>query len=340
MSETGSIHATKRVLLAALLATTLLLPLAGCAANEGSEESVSTSSDLGISVDSDVAYDEEAQETQRAAMPQVEPTADGDVANVDDSQRLIIRNLGLRLEVDSVSDSIAEIRDLVASANGSITDLQVTTDDYGPVYRYEGALSDGTALSAYVTIRVPVGDANDFTESTRSLGEVLREAEDESDVTQQHIDLSARLRNLQALEEQLRSFFDQAADVEDLLAVQSELERVRGEVESLQDRISFLERQASMATITVELVEPSAVVRPSGNDWGFVDAITTGIRAFVNTINVLIVILLGALPLIAIGFVIFVLIRSRIRKRGPRTTDAGATNYNATPPPPTDSNEQ
>ncbi len=339
MNRTRYVPTVRRALLVALAAAILMLPLVGCGASDDTVDSQATSADYDMAVEESIEFDDEGRDSfSEAAVPNA---LGEDVTNMDDAQRLIIRNLALRLEVESVEDAISEIRDLVKAASGAITDLQVTNDDYGPVYRYEGTLSDGMALSAYVTIRIPVGDANDFNESIRSLGDVLREAEDESDVTQQHIDLSARLRNLQAQEEQLRSFFDKATDVEDLLAVQQELGRVRGEIESLQDRISYLERQASMATITVELIEPSAVVRPKGTDWGFVDAITTGVRALVNTINALIIILLGALPLIMIGLVIFVIIRARLRKRGPRIPPTVEAPYGAAPPaPPTDVNEQ
>ncbi len=316
MSRIEPTGTRKRLILSAILVVVLALFLNGCASDESSNESGSVSYDT-ADVDS---FEDEAMAPEelgeRMATTQAAPTSMGDgAAGIDADQRLIIRNLSMRLEVEDVSGTVDDIRGLVSAAGGAIIDLQVSTDDWGPVYRYEGTLADGTALSAYMTIRVPVGGADTFATDIRSLGEVLREGEGESDVTQQHIDLSARLRNLEAQEEQLRSFFERADDVEDLLAIQRELGQVRGEIESLQDRVDYLEDQASMATITVELVEPKKVVRPSGTDWGFVDAITTGVRALVSMINGIIIVLFGALPLIVIGLVTFFIVRSAVRRK-------------------------
>jgi hypothetical protein len=150
----------------------------------------------------------------------------------------------------------------------------------------------------------------------------LRESENESDVTQQHIDLSARLKNLQATEERLREFFDKAKNVTEMLAIEQELSRVRGDIEAMQAEIAYLERQAALSTVTVELVGPTPVVRPTGEDWGFVAALTQAVRGFVNTINGIIVLAGVLAPVILLGIVAFYLIRTVVRRR--RTTSGSA----------------
>ena len=199
-----------------------------------------------------------------------------------DAGRMVIRNKTLRLEVESTADAVDRIRGLVKSHGGSIQDLQVATDADQWLYRYDEsgyATGDGAALRGWVTVRVPADSFDAFVDEAMGLGEVRFQAEDTEDVTQQHVDLTARLANLRAEEERLRTFFDAAKDVEDMLAIETELNRVRQEVESLDAQVTYLERRAAMATITIELTEPRAVVRPSGDDWGFRDAITNGFRA-------------------------------------------------------------
>ena len=69
--------------------------------------------------------------------------------------------------------------------------------------------------------------------SAEKLGKVLSESSADDDVTQQHVDLKARLTNAKAEEARLRTFFDQAKSVTDMLAIERELARVRGDIESM-----------------------------------------------------------------------------------------------------------
>lgn len=255
-----------------------------------------------------------------------------DASTIAAEDWLVIRNAGVRLKVEDVDAAVEKLRAITADASGTISDLQVSTDDDSPVYRYDatGTLGDGAALAAYATVRVPATSLDDFLASVTGLGETLRQSASESDVTQEHVDLSARLKNLQAEEERLREFFDSAKSTTDMLAIEAELARVRGDIESMQAQIAYLERQAAMATVVVEFVGPEAVIKPAGEDWGFVDAIRTSIRAMVGTVNVLIIMLGGALPLIVLGVIAFFVIRAivrRYRKRHPRQSTQTAQQY-------------
>ncbi len=100
-----------------------------------------------------------------------------------------------------------------------------------------------------------------------------------------------------------------------MLAIEKELGRVRGEVESLDAQVTYLERQAAMATVTVEFTEPRAVVRPGGESWGFVDAITTGIRGAAELTTGLLTFLIATLPLWIAGIVLLFVIRAVLRRR-------------------------
>ncbi|MEO7589313.1 MAG: DUF4349 domain-containing protein, partial [Arachnia sp.] len=199
--------------------------------------------------------------------------ANGDSADLpqeggdNGGDRLIIRTKTLRLEVASTNDAMDKIRDLTRTHSGTVSDLQMATDSEEWVYR-NVENGDGAALRGWVTVRVPTDGYEDFIAAVAGLGVVKFQSEATSDVTQEHLDLSARLENLRAQEVRLRAFFDAAKNVEDMLAVEKELGRVRGDIESLDAQVTYLERQAAMATVTVELTEPRAVVRPGGESWG------------------------------------------------------------------------
>lgn len=263
-----------------------------------------------------------------------ESTGGDATANVPEADRLIIRNKTLRIEVEKVADAIDSIQAASKKNGGVITGMQVATDSGSPIYRLEesAAPSDGTALLGYVVVRVPADKFEAFVDEVSALGTVRYEAETTDDVTQQHVDLAARLGNLRAEEKRLREFFTAAKDVKDMLAIEQELSRVRGEIESLDAQVKYLERQAAMATVTIDLNESQPVVRPGGENWGFGDAVTTGFRGAAGAIQLIIIIGITVAPFLIIALALFFVIRAIVRKRRGNRTAAPTAN---TPEPET-----
>lgn len=254
-----------------------------------------------------------------------ESAVKGDVANVAEADRLIIRSKTLRLEVESTSETVDAIRVLAKEHEGVITDLQVATETEDWLYRYDESgysVGDGAALRGWVTVRVPAETFESFIDAAAGLGTVKYQSEASEDVTQQHVDMAARLENLRAEEKRLREFFDAAKNVTEMLAIESELSRVRGEIESLDAQVKYLERQAAMATVTIELTEPKDIVRPEGESWGFADAITSGFRGAAGVIKVAITFIIATAPLWGLALIAFFVIRMFVRKR--RATRAGS----------------
>ena len=308
------------IMIGLLLALLLALGMSGC----GGITETFTASDESAGYNSaqrsvGVAEETYVDDVDESYVEAEAPTVAGsgvDASTVAAQDRLVIRNVAMRVEVEAVDDAVSDVRALVTAAGGTVTALHVSSDDE-PVYRYDAvdALSDGAPLGGYMTVRVPSEKLEDFTDEVSSLGEVLMVSASENDVTQEHVDLTARLANLQAQEARLREFFDAATNVEEMLAIEAELSRVRGDIESMQAQIAYLERQAAMATVTIELTEPRPVVRPAGESWGFVDALTTSIRAFVATVNAVIIFVGALLPIAIIGLLIFVIVRALVRRR-------------------------
>jgi PKD repeat protein len=81
--------------------------------------------------------------------------------------------------------------------------------------------------------------------------EVTSEVLNSRDVTDEYVDLTARLKNLQATETALLRLLDRAEKVEDALKVQTELTKVQEDVERLQGRIKFLEQTSAFSLINV-----------------------------------------------------------------------------------------
>ncbi|TLM66689.1 MAG: DUF4349 domain-containing protein [Actinobacteria bacterium] len=324
MTDTGKMRPS-RVLLAVFAIVALAPALAGCFAQNAERDTgtVGSGGSRGVAVSPGYAPDVVSEEAAKSAdMAAVPPSAgDGsgaDASTVPADERLIITNKNLRIQVDDVNATVDAIRGLASKHKANITNMQVSTQSDVPVYNYAAQQRDSSydsaPLQGWITVKVPADQYEAFIAEAVKLGRVLRQSEDTQDVTQEHVDLAARLGNLQAEEKRLREFFDAAKSVDDMLKIEHELARVRGEIESIDAQKKYLERQAAMATVTFELVEPTPVVSPGGEDWGVKDAFTQAVRWFVGTMNALIV-LLG--PALAIGiFVVlpaFLIIRAIIK---------------------------
>lgn len=244
------------------------------------------------------------------------PQDDGD-GDAGADERMVIRTKTLRLEVESTADALDKVRDLTGTYKGTVSTMEVATNNDDWVYRYDET-GDTTALRGWITVRVPSDQYEAFVEKVSEVGLVKFQTEASSDVTQEYVDLSARLENLRAQEVRLREFFDAAKDVKDMLDIETELGRVRGDIESLDAQVKYLERQAAMATITVELTEPESVVRPGGESWGFVEAITDGFRGAAGLLAGLLTFIIATSPLWIAALVLFFPIRALIRRRKSR----------------------
>jgi hypothetical protein len=129
--------------------------------------------------------------------------------------------------------------------------------------------SPGAPLTGTWTVRVPAVRFPAFAEAVTRLGEPLRNRTDAQDVTEQFVDLEARLKNKRAEEEQLQKILrESAGKLTEVLEVSKELFRVRGEIEQVQGRLQKLTDLTELSTVTVSLRERRDYVPPQSPSFG------------------------------------------------------------------------
>ena len=150
--------------------------------------------------------------------------------------------------------------------------------------------------------------------------EVRSESTESQDVTEEYVDVEARLANLEATADRVRNFLDVARNVEEALAVNQELSRLEGDIESLKGRRDYLRQSAAFSSLSVyltpdELSQPIEVAgwRPEGVAKSAIESLIT---AFQWLGNVAIWAILFCLPLgLLVGIPLFFLIRFFYRRR-------------------------
>jgi len=155
-----------------------------------------------------------------------------------------------------------------------------------------------------ITLRVPAENFSALRNDTKGTGVVLREDISTRDVTDQLVDLNARIENLERQRDRLRTLYDQANETEELLAIQAELSDVQGEIERLEAQRESLRRQVSYSTLTVELREPEPgalqIDPPAYHERPLVDAFLSSVDGVILLVQSAVVTVAYALPYLVV----------------------------------------
>jgi hypothetical protein len=185
------------------------------------------------------------------------PAQAGDDTRAD--ERRIVKKASLELEVGNVGDAQAAATRIAEREGGFVasTERLAVADEER---RTEGAVT--------LTLRVPALRFTTALESLRRLGRGPgSERVTTEDVSEEFIDLEARLHNQRELEAQFLEILKRAARVEDALNVQRELATVRTEIERMEGRRRFLEHETALSTLTVVLTPSRPLVSASFSDF-------------------------------------------------------------------------
>lgn len=289
-----------KINLIAVLLCSLLF--AGCSQGQFSQKSPEGSSLPVMQAANDVVA------TKTSATPQLslEQTANAQNAPAV-TERKVIRNANLTLETNAPEEAGRKIAAIAEAKGGFVVNSETKTS----------GSNESTRTSVSVTVRVPAAQFEAAVAEIRQTAEkVAQEKVSGQDVTEEFIDLEARIRTQKALEAQFLEIMKQARSVEDALEVQRQLAEVRGEIEKVEGRRKFLENQTSFSTITVTINTPT-VFAASSSGFGsqLWRAVGDGIDAALFVILGLIRIFLALLPLLILfGIPIWLVIRHFRRK--------------------------
>lgn len=149
-----------------------------------------------------------------------------------------------------------------------------------------------------ITVRVPADQLSALVDELGSIGEVTSSSVSRQDVTDQAIDLRARIAASEASVQRLTELMSQAADVGDLIAAESALSERQATLESDRQQLAALEGQVEQSTLTVRLVPETEPVR--ADPTGFADGLAAGWNGLVATLNGIVVALGFLLPWLAV----------------------------------------
>lgn len=286
----------RKILFAAVLTSLLFSSCSSSVSSYRSSESYNASANRAANVAAPSAAKQVASETGGAQQPEPTQSAPTPV------ERKIIRNADLTLETGSPEESQKKIADITASKKGYVIESQQSSS----------SSNIKTSDVITMTVRVPSEKFDESVDEIRKASDrVIVETVKGQDVTEEYVDVEARLKAKKALEAQFLEIMKQARTVEDTLKVQKELGNVRAEIEQVEGRLRFLENQTSLSTIKIRLQTPNSV---SPSSYGFFyqlkEALSDGFEGALALILFFVRALIALLPfLVLIVLPIYLLIR-------------------------------
>jgi hypothetical protein len=163
------------------------------------------------------------------------PRAGGDSAEVR-PDRMLIWKATLSIEVWTISNAIHEAVAMAEREGGFVEQKSDSGDE-----------------SASLTLRIPAKAFKSALSDLETLGTVTYRNIEGEDVTEQYIDVEARLKNKLVLRDRLKQLLEKATEVKDILAIETELNRVQADIDSMEGRIKSLKGQVEYATVRLSL---------------------------------------------------------------------------------------
>jgi hypothetical protein len=231
---TRSSHSASRVfpsLLAAVLAGSLAVSGCGQAQNARGPSGQAPRA---------AAQDAPAADENMAADPEEMASAD----------RKIIYTAAVNLVVKDFAATDRKIQSLAKETGGFVAE-----------FREDGAYGD--RRSGRWVVRTPVRRFQEFLDEVVALGVPETREITTQDVTEEYVDLEARLANKRKLEERILDLLEnQTGEIKDVIAVETELARVREEIERMEGRLRWLAHRVELTTITIVAREEFDYVPP------------------------------------------------------------------------------
>jgi hypothetical protein len=154
------------------------------------------------------------------------------------SGRMMIWTANYSVEVTEVKKASDELIARMQSLGGFMQDK----NDYGEKRQR-------------MVIRVPKDRFQLALTEVEGSGKVLSRRVSGEDVTEQFVDVEARLNSKKALRDRLRALLGKATKIEDIIKIEEELGRIEADIDSMEARMRTMKGQIDLSTITVDLSE-------------------------------------------------------------------------------------
>lgn len=155
-------------------------------------------------------------------------------------EKKIIKDAEIGIEVSDYKIVKNKVDSIVRSLNGYISNDNLYNND--------------ESINCNMVIRMPEKNFEKFLTFLEKGGDRVKYKNISArDITEEFIDIEARLKNKLAVEKRYAQLLAKALSVKDILEIEEKLRIIREEIESTQGRLNYLSSQVSYSTINLML---------------------------------------------------------------------------------------
>ena len=233
--------------------------------------------------------------TKTLAIIKTTTTRPSSPASLEVGRRMVAFRAEISMEAESLDDAVDRFAEIAESLGGYVARMREARQ---------------VSQRVVIVVKVPSSSFGEAIRLIERVGRLIDKSIQSEDVTEEYIDLAARLKNLRRQEARLREILELAGTVDDVLKVERELWRVRGEIERIEGRMKYLERRVEMATIIVSITTPLDRSLPPLDLY---ESIRTGIAALYLVVRGMIILGLAASPIAILAAPTYIALRYRRR---------------------------
>jgi hypothetical protein len=185
----------------------------------------------------DLGYAREAEPLQKT-----EEEKSDEVDNEIYAERKIIKEGDITFETNNTSETTQLINNTVKQLNGYIS-----ADN---IFHFDNRIEHK------VTVRVPTNRFDQLVEKISSSAKNIDNKNIKAkDVTEEYIDVEARIKSKKDLEARYKEILNQANKIEDILRIENEIGKLRTEIESYEGRLRYLTNRIALSTLNITYYE-------------------------------------------------------------------------------------
>lgn len=187
----------------------------------------------------------------------------------DPAGTMIVRHGEASIQVEKLEGAVARIRQTAGQFGGFVGNTSLLA----------GKEEQKTAT---LELRIPSAQFDAVVGALNQLGKVETVTVSAEDVSEEYVDLGARLANARRVEARLVEMLGKrTGKLSDVLTVEQELARVRQEAERYEARIRWLEHRASLSSLSVSLHEKAPLIEPPRGNGPILEAFAEAWARFV-----------------------------------------------------------
>lgn len=214
----------------------------------------------------------------------------------------IIKDANIGVKVDNYNFYRPTLDSSIYKLNGYISNENLEKNDYN--------------IQCHVSIRLPAENFENFL-SFLEEGPVklLYKNVSARDVTEEFIDIEARLKTKKEIEKRYIELLSKAKNIKEILEVEEKLRIIREEIEAKEGRLKYLKNQVAFSTVHLRITQDLDYKYEPVKEKSFLQRLWKSIHGGWQGFIAFLLFLVRIWPVILIGIVTFYYIRRASRKK-------------------------